>query len=82
MYARINDKAYPFCDTAGYAAFGLGYRHGAGEFLAVGFSNDLLRKVWSKDPLHHAQYKPSRAVTGGTAYSRAGQHRLYEYSVR
>ena len=26
VYARINDKAYLFCDTAGYAAFGLGYR--------------------------------------------------------
>ena len=26
VYARINDKAYLFCDTAVYAAFGLGYR--------------------------------------------------------
>jgi hypothetical protein len=48
VYARIDDKAYPVCDTAGYAPFGFGYRRCAGEFLTVGFFKDLLRKVWSK----------------------------------
>ena len=48
MYPRVEDKAYPLCDTAGYAPFGFGYRRCAGEFLTVGFFKDLLRKAWSK----------------------------------
>jgi len=48
VYARVDDKAYPVCDTAGYAPFGFGYRRCAGEFLTVGFLKDLLRKVWSE----------------------------------
>lgn len=47
MYGRVDDKAYPVCDTAGYAPFGFGYPRCAGEFLNVGFFKDLLRKVWS-----------------------------------
>jgi len=48
VYPRIEDKAYPLCDTAGYAPFGFGYRRCAGEFLTVGLFKDLLREVWSK----------------------------------
>jgi hypothetical protein len=48
VYARVDDKPYPVCDTAGYAPFGFGYRRCAGEFLTVGFFKDLLRKVWSE----------------------------------
>ena len=47
VYGRVDGKAYPVCDTAGYAPFGFGYRRCAGEFLNVGFFKDLLRKVWS-----------------------------------
>jgi cytochrome P450 len=48
VYGRVDDKAYPVCDTAGYAPFGFGYRRCAGEALTVGFLKDFLRKVWSK----------------------------------
>ena len=48
VYGRVDDKAYPVCDTAGYAPFGFGYRRCAGEALTVGLFKDLLRKVWSE----------------------------------
>jgi len=49
VYGRVDDKAYPVCDTAGYSPFGFGYRRCPGEFLTVDFFKDLLRKVWSKN---------------------------------
>ena len=48
VYAHIDTKAYPVCDTVGYAPFGFGYRRCAGEFLTVSLFKDLLRKVWSE----------------------------------
>jgi hypothetical protein len=46
VYASVENKTYPVCDTAGYAPFGFGYRRC--EFLTVGLFKDLLRNVWSK----------------------------------
>ena len=46
MYGVVDGRAYPVCDTAGYAPFGFGYRRCAGEFLTVDFIKDVLRKVW------------------------------------
>ena len=66
VYPRVDDKAYPVCDTAGYAPFGFGYRRCAGEFLTVGFFKDLLIKVWSeKIDFITTQHRPSRVVTCG-----------------
>jgi hypothetical protein len=48
VYPRVEDNAYPLCDTAGYAPFRFGYRRCAGKFLTLGFFKDLIRKVWSK----------------------------------
>ncbi|HLJ88177.1 MAG TPA: hypothetical protein VKZ53_15255 [Candidatus Angelobacter sp.] len=47
VYPRLDGKASPICDEAGYAPFGFGYRRCAGEFLTVSFIKDFLRKVWA-----------------------------------
>jgi hypothetical protein len=46
VYARVDTQVYPVCDDAGYAPLGFGYRRCAGEFVNMGFFEDLLRKVW------------------------------------
>jgi hypothetical protein len=46
VYARAGDQVNPVCDDAGYAPLGFGYRRCAGEFINMGFFEDLLRKVW------------------------------------
>jgi hypothetical protein len=43
VYSVIDDKAYPVCDTAGYALFGFGYRRCAGEHLTVEFIKEFLK---------------------------------------
>jgi cytochrome P450 len=47
VYGVIEGKAFPVCDTAGYAPFGFGYRRCAGELLTVAFIKELLRKAWA-----------------------------------
>lgn len=46
VYTRVDGQIYPLCDDAGYAPLGFGYRRCAGEFVNMGFFEDLLRKVW------------------------------------
>jgi hypothetical protein len=81
----VDDKAYPLCDTAGYAPFGFGYRRCAGEFLTVGFFKDLLRKVWSKKiafirlNIDHPELLPvgpRTVVPDNIGFKRTGQHSL------
>jgi hypothetical protein len=45
-YAQVDGQIYPISDDAGYAALGFGYHRCAGEFINMGFRDDLLRKVW------------------------------------
>jgi hypothetical protein len=46
VYSVVDGTAYPVCDAAGYAPFGFGYRRCGGEYLAVEFIKDMLRKAW------------------------------------
>ncbi|HYO31193.1 MAG TPA: hypothetical protein VER37_11530, partial [Thermomicrobiales bacterium] len=46
VYGVVDGKAYPVCDTAGYAPFGFGYRRCPGEQLTTEFFKQLLRTVW------------------------------------
>jgi cytochrome P450 len=48
VYAAVDGKPYPICDTAGYAPFGFGYRRCAGEYLTVEFIKEYLRAVWNE----------------------------------
>jgi cytochrome P450 len=47
VYGVVDGTAYPVCDAAGYAPFGLGYRRCAGELLTVSFMKELLRRIWN-----------------------------------
>jgi hypothetical protein len=47
VYGVVDGRAYPVCDTAGYAPFGFGYRRCAGELLTVALFKELLRKAWA-----------------------------------
>jgi hypothetical protein len=46
VYSEIDGKPHPVVDTAGYAAFGFGYRRCAGEHLTMEFIKEFLRAVW------------------------------------
>jgi len=48
VYGVVDGKAYPVCDTAGYAPFGFGYRRCGGEQLTVELFKELLRTIWAK----------------------------------
>ena len=48
VYGVVDGKAYPVCDTAGYAPFGFGYRRCGGEQLTVEFFKELLRTTWNE----------------------------------
>ncbi|MEU8078824.1 hypothetical protein AB0B31_25725 [Catellatospora citrea] len=46
VYSEVDGSPHPVCDTAGYAAFGFGYRRCPAEHLSVEFVKEFLRKVW------------------------------------
>jgi cytochrome P450 len=46
VYSEVDGTPHPVCDTAGYAAFGFGYRRCPAEHLSVEFVKEFLRRVW------------------------------------
>jgi cytochrome P450 len=46
VYATLNGRAAPVCDSAGFAPFGFGYRRCPGERFTIEVLEDFLRKVW------------------------------------
>jgi hypothetical protein len=57
VYGIIDGRAYPVCDTAGYAPFGFGYRRCPGEQLTTEFLKQWLRTVW-RDGIEFVRLDP------------------------
>ena len=57
FYGLVDGRAYPVCDTAGYAPFGFGYRRCPGEQLTTEFFKQWLRTVW-RDGIEFVRLDP------------------------